>query len=157
MCCLTGDDSARLLFYDLSQGILPCEVADLPQSNLSFTDLRGFALGPDGRLAWAKWYTPSAGSEDTEAVYLLSSDGTIECLAPEGGEPVFFGSTVLWVGLTDDRFWLGGADLSTHERFAVAGGDRLKSWSVAGDRHTAVVLVPPGDRRSSTLRVLDLR
>jgi hypothetical protein len=157
VCCLTGEDTARLLTYDLADDGLPCGVADLPQSNLQFTDLRGFALAPDGRLAWAKWYTPGGGTDDAEAVFLLSPDGTIECLAPIGGEPVFFGSTVLWVGLTGSRFWLGGADLDARERFTVTAADHVKSWSVAGDGHVAVVLVESGDRASSTLRVFDVR
>lgn len=154
--CLTGEDTARLLFYDLADGGLPCGLADLPQSNLEFTDLRGFALDPQARVAWSKWYTPAGGADDTEAVFLLSPDGTIECLSPVGGEPVFFGSTVLWQSLTGNRFWLGGADLTTHERFTVAGGDHLRSWSVAGGDHVAVVLVKPTERRSSTLRVFDV-
>jgi hypothetical protein len=153
--CLTSEDTARLLLYDLADGGLPCGVADLPKSHLEFTDLRGFALDPQARIAWSKWYTPSGG-DDTEAVFLLSPDGKIECLSPVGGEPVFFGSTVLWGSLTGNRSWLGGADLAARERFTVAGADHLGSWSVAGDGHAAVVLVKPAERGSSTLRVFDV-
>jgi len=153
--CLTGEDTARLFFYELADGGLPCGLADLPQSNLEFTDLRDFALDRQARVAWSKWYTPS-GADDTEAVFLLSPDGKIECLSPVGGEPVFFGSTVLWQSWTGNRLWLGGADLGARERFTVAGGDHLRSWSVVGGGRAAVVLVKPTERGSSTLRVFDV-
>jgi len=161
VCLMTREDSGRLLFYDLRRGSLPMNVALLPETDLIGTDLRGFALGKDGSVAWAKWYSPSEMStDDFEAVYLISPSQPVRCVTADGGAPTFFGKTILWIGLKNgSRWWLGGADTETLERFSVAGADRLGAINflhVAGSGHTAVVLVPDGERGVSTLRVFDL-
>ena len=157
LCLMPSEDRGRLLFYDLRQGSFPTNVAVLPETNLIFADLRGFAMGRDGSVAWAKWYSPGEMSnDDYEAVYLISPGQPIRCVTAKGAEPAFFGKTLLWIGWNGDfsRSRLAGADTETLETFTVAGGDRLGSgnlFSVAGSGHTAVVLVPDGEPGSSTL------
>lgn len=156
--CFGQSDEGRLLLYDFRQGPLPVNVAVLPHTGLPEADLRGLALARDGSAAWAAYYGGSLLNDDKEAVFLVSPGEPIRCLTADGGEPVFFGKTILWVGLNErGRFWLGGADTDTFETFTVAGGDRIRGWgAVAGSGHTAVVLVPGGGRGTSTLRVFDV-
>ena len=157
LCLMGSRDSAHLLSYNLDHAAVPVASALLPATDLPLSDVRDFVLSADGSLAWSKYWSNEMSVVDHYPVYLLAPGAAVRCLGADGGQPAFFGKTVLWLHLAGNHFRIGGANTQTLEAFTLAGGDNVTSWSIGGSGHTAVVTVSAGDRDRTTLRVFDVR